>query len=113
MKHKEQTPDYRKIYNDMILMKYPDKAEVCKNILTKKSIGMLDVIKLNQILVGESSKDTSELDGKLRSYDKETIFEILEYQKNNKLSNSELSRHFKLSRNSITKWKKYFYLISK
>ena len=39
---------------------------------------------------------------------KTTILEILQYQKNNNLNNNQLADHFKLSRNTITKWKKIY-----
>lgn len=45
---------------------------------------------------------------KYRSYDKATIIEILNYQKKNSLNNTQLSNHFKLSRNTVTKWKTLF-----
>ena len=45
---------------------------------------------------------------KFRAYNKLTIMEILEYQKKNNINNTELSRYFKLSRNTIAKWKKCF-----
>lgn len=31
-----KTPDYRKIYQDMIRMKYPEKEKLCSPILNKK-----------------------------------------------------------------------------
>lgn len=43
-----------------------------------------------------------------RAYSKEAIYKILEYQKKNCLNNTQLAKHFKLSRNTVTKWKILF-----
>jgi hypothetical protein len=37
---------------------------------------------------------------------------MLDYQKKNKLTNSQLAKHFKLSRNTVTKWKRLFVSIA-
>lgn len=42
------------------------------------------------------------------SYDLASIIDILEYQKKNQLNNIQLANHFKLSRNTVAKWKKSF-----
>ncbi|GAA4155239.1 hypothetical protein GCM10022217_13200 [Chryseobacterium ginsenosidimutans] len=104
----EKTPDYKKIYSDMINLKYPEKKERCSQLLSKSSLSTLDIIEMSKILFNRNSKESSEFDQKHRSYNEETIFQILEYQKKNKLNNSELARHFKLSRNTVTKWKSQF-----
>ena len=101
-------PDYKRIYMDMITMKYPEKACDCKKIFMKKVINIMDVIKLNRIISGVKNRTDSHFDQKLKSYDQKTILEILEYQKKNGLNNSQLAQHFKLSRNTVTKWKKMF-----
>jgi len=101
-------PKYRTIYKDIINRKYPDKKTECSNILSKKEISMLDVIMLNNIIFGLSDKETTEFNQKHRSYDLNTILEILDYQEKNELNNTELANHFKLSRNTVAKWKKYF-----
>lgn len=44
----------------------------------------------------------------LKVYDEGHILYILEYQKKNNLSNKDISLKFKLSRNTIAKWKKSF-----
>ncbi|WP_126652110.1 helix-turn-helix domain-containing protein [Chryseobacterium aureum] len=98
-------PNYKKIYTDMVLAKYPNKIEVCGNILNKESMSILDVITLNRILFETDNEIANQ---KLRSYDKRTVMEILNYQKKNKLNNIQTAMHFKLSRNTITKWKKSF-----
>lgn len=105
---KNLQPDYRRIYTDIISKKYPHKEEKCKTLLNKKDLSFLDVIKLNSLIFEKKTKETRIFNQQHRSYDKAAILEILEYQKKNKLNNSQLANHFKLSRNSIAKWKLFF-----
>ncbi|MBB4804834.1 hypothetical protein HNP38_000106 [Chryseobacterium defluvii] len=102
---KSKSPDYRVIYTDIINKKYPHKKELCSSILEKKQLSNLDIINLNTKIFGLQAKENQ----KLRSYNKSTILYILDYQRKYKLNNSQLAKHFKLSRNTIAKWKKYFY----
>ncbi|WP_307460635.1 helix-turn-helix domain-containing protein [Chryseobacterium sp. SORGH_AS_0447] len=104
-----KTPDYRKIYQDMIRMKYPEKEELCQSILSKKRIEPLDIIRLNAVIAGNSYKERARDNQKLKSYDKKTILQILHYQKKNQLNNTELAKHFDLSRNTVAKWRKIFF----
>ncbi|WP_223609266.1 helix-turn-helix domain-containing protein [Chryseobacterium sp. OSA05B] len=103
---KNSSPDYKRIYTDIINEKLPEKREACQNILNKKELSVLDILKLNALLF--NTKENSKSNQQLRSYDENTIGEILEYQKKNNLSNTQVASHFKLSRNTITKWKKLF-----
>lgn len=102
-------PNYKKIYTDMLLIKYPDKIDGCNNLLSKDELSFLDVIKLNNIIFDSQTKEQMKITQNHRSYDEKSIFEILDFQKKNKLNNLELSRHFNISRNTLTKWKKKFY----
>lgn len=102
-----ESPNYKRIYNDMITKKYPQKKEECYSILQKEKLSLLDVISLNLKLFNE---ENSVLNQQLRSYDKPSILEILDYQKKNRINNTELAAHFKISRNTVTKWKKIFQL---
>ncbi|WP_300685412.1 helix-turn-helix domain-containing protein [Chryseobacterium sp.] len=104
-------PDYKRIFKDIILFNYPEKEEECKNMLNKEELSTLDIIYLNQKIFGNENKNTQKLNQSLRSYNKKDIIEILEYQKKNKLNNSELASHFKMSRNTISKWKTLHFMI--
>jgi hypothetical protein len=104
----EKRPDYKRIYTDLINLKYPEKKDVCNQLLSKGSLSTLDIIEINEILFSHNSKENREFNQSHRSYSKSTIFQILEYQKKNKLNNSQLARHFKLSRNTIMKWRTQF-----
>lgn len=105
----KNTPNYTKIYKDLILTKYPEKWSRCENLLAKETLSVLDVIKINNILFNNTSnKGVLDFNQRHRSYSRTTIFQILDYQKKNKLNNTQLANHFKLSRNTISKWKKIF-----
>ena len=102
-------PNYRKIYNDIIIRKFPDKEAKCRSILAKKELSAMDIIKLNNLIFTKEVTHNKLISTqKHRSYDKQTIMEILKYRKENGMNNSELARHFSLSRNSVAKWKKIF-----
>ncbi|MET3539085.1 hypothetical protein [Chryseobacterium limigenitum] len=96
-------PDYIKIYSDLIMMKHPEKTGECQYYLSKKKLSTLEVIKLNEIIFGKVY--TSQ---KYRSYDHSTIIAILDYQKVNRLNDTELANYYSLSRNTIKKWKDKF-----
>jgi len=101
-------PDYKNIYSDILEKKYPHKTEECLPLLRKKKdLSVMDILELNLRIFGTSS-ETFETNQKHRSYGKSDILQILDYQKRNQLSNSQLARHFKLSRNTVAKWKRIF-----
>ncbi|GEN75635.1 helix-turn-helix domain-containing protein [Chryseobacterium hagamense] len=103
----KNVPNYKKIYSDMISMKYPEKALFCQKLLKKNSINIMDVISLNSI-INENNSDLFSTNQRLKSYDQPTILKMLDYQKKHALNNIQLAKHFKISRNSVTKWKKMF-----
>ncbi|MCY1663501.1 helix-turn-helix domain-containing protein [Chryseobacterium sp. SL1] len=98
--------NYKRIYQDILEKKFPEKLKECASLLNKDQLSILDVIDLNQKIFGRTDKQTFLFNQRLRSYDKLTILKILEYQVVNNLNNSELAKHFKLSRNTITRWRK-------
>jgi DNA-binding transcriptional regulator YiaG len=108
MRTKIIAPDYKKIFRDIIEIKYPDKKKKCRNLLNKKELSTLDIIKLNQEIFETKDKETLAFNKAHRSYHPKTIIEILDYQKKNNLNDSQLAMHFNISRNSIRKWKKLF-----
>jgi len=103
------TPDYKTIYMDILNLKFPDKKAECEFFLKKEHLSALDILKLNEKIFGAAThRETSATRQKYRSYTKADILEILAYQKKHCLCNSQLANHFKLSRNSVAKWKKMF-----
>jgi hypothetical protein len=93
--------NYKKLYIDFIKEKCPEKIILFEDMFNKDSLDVFDVIKLNNILFKENIDNQ-----KFRSYSKESILKILDFQKKNKLNNTELSKRFKISRNTISHWKK-------
>ncbi|WP_139422265.1 helix-turn-helix domain-containing protein [Chryseobacterium mulctrae] len=102
------TPDYKRIYTDLLEKKLPSRYHEFKDKLERKDLNTLDIIRINQSIFGSSNSESEAFNQKHRSYNKATILQILDYQKAHKLSNIQLALHFKLSRNTVSKWKKLF-----
>lgn len=98
-------PNYKKIYTDILNRKYPEKEQACAYILNKPEIDTLDVIELNKLIFSEKKRNARK-NQSFRSYDEQTVEKILNYQKENHLNNIQLASHFKLSRNTVAKWKR-------
>ncbi|MDR6462663.1 helix-turn-helix domain-containing protein [Chryseobacterium indologenes] len=104
----KSTPDYNQIYKDIINKKYPSRKEECEFLLNKDNLSILDIIELNNKIFGLPDHITEAFNQSHRSYDKYSVLMMLQYQKRNKLTNSQLAKHFKLSKNTVTKWRKLF-----
>ncbi|AZA50661.1 helix-turn-helix domain-containing protein [Chryseobacterium carnipullorum] len=104
-------PDYHKIYSDIIRLRHPEKRKYCEDILSKVNLSDLDVIKLNDIVFSQQKKESQIFNQMHRAYNEQAILQILNYQKKNKLNNSQLAVYFKLSRNTVAKWKKIYKII--
>ncbi|MEJ5051185.1 helix-turn-helix domain-containing protein [Chryseobacterium culicis] len=102
-------PDYKQIYTDILQEKFPEKL-IDSTIMFKLETlhSAIDILKFNQIIFGEPEYTLGRKSQRLRSYDEESILKILSYQKRNELTNLQLSHHFKISRNTIAKWKIIF-----
>lgn len=100
-------PNYQKIFQDIIAYDFPDVKKECKSILKKAKLTSRDVINLNQKIFKSKSPEESE-NPKFRSYDKQTVVEILEFQRKNMLNDTQLAKHFSISRNTIRKWRNSF-----
>lgn len=101
-------PDYNKIYTDIVNLKFPEKKQECEVLLNKKELSVIDILLLNKMIFN-TDKTTEETNQKYRSYQKSDILKILDYQKKHKCNNTQLANHFKLSQNTITKWKRLFH----
>lgn len=102
------TPNYKKIYIDILDKKYPQKISICQRILNKKTLSTMDIITLNKIIFGEQDKEAMTFNQRHRAYCEKAIIEILEYQKEYHLNNTQIALKFKMSRNSLAKWKKKY-----
>lgn len=101
-----QSPDYIAIYQDIIKKKHPEKEEKCKDFLQKKKLTTREVISLNNLIFGKEKSFGTRKNSKFRSYDKETVQYIINYQQRNKLNHSQTAKYFKISRNTLAKWRK-------
>ncbi|MBA5630495.1 helix-turn-helix domain-containing protein [Moheibacter lacus] len=99
---------YKKIYSDLIKKKFPEKANLLKSYLHKKELSQLDVIEINQKIFGKSQEEYSKTNQKLKAYNPEHIYQILEFQKTHQLNNTELAEHFNMSRNTVAAWKRKY-----
>jgi len=90
-------------YHDLPLKSTPLQLVFMKKLYLEQRRGIHEVI--TNI---KSDKEKIRDNQKLKSYDKNTILQILDYQKKHHLNNTELALHFKLSRNTVAKWKKIF-----
>jgi len=97
----------KKIYTDIIEKKFPNNKEEYLPLLEKNKFSAIEIIELNKKIFGKNSENR-EFDQNHRSYSKSDILQMLDFQKKHNLSNSELAKHFGISRNSVTKWKKIF-----
>ncbi|NIF06671.1 helix-turn-helix domain-containing protein [Chryseobacterium sp. Tr-659] len=102
----ESKPDYKKIYEDLINIKFPEKKIKCLSILKKNILSELDIINLEKIIFGKLTDEQSLKNNRHRSYDKTVIVKILNYQKLHKLTNTQLAVLYGLSRNTVAAWKK-------
>ncbi|RLJ32966.1 hypothetical protein CLU97_2437 [Chryseobacterium sp. 7] len=101
-------PDYKRIYNDILVKEFPEKKANCQQLLQKERLSVVDILVLNEKIFGTPDKETFVANQRLRSFSKSDILKILDYQKKNKLNNFQLASRFKLSRNTVSKWKKSF-----
>ena len=102
-------PDFKQIYTDIIKEKFPKKINdpVIINKLDSLNTA-IDILKFNTFIFGRPEYAVEFKNQRLRSYDESSIREILNYQKKNKLTNTETANHFKTSRNTIAKWKSIY-----
>jgi len=105
---KVTAPNYSRIYRDLIVKKFPDKLHGCTVLLSKENLTFFEILRINELLFGKKNKEQESQEQRYRAYDKQTILRIMRYQNQKKLNDKELAVHFKLSRNTIRRWKKVF-----
>lgn len=102
------TPDYIKIFTDIIKQKFPQRIGEFEYYLEKERLNIMEVIELNRRIFGVSTRETEIFNQKHKSYDRETIMMMLDYQVKHKLNNVQLANHFDLSRNTVARWKRIY-----
>ncbi|WP_068942000.1 helix-turn-helix domain-containing protein [Chryseobacterium timonianum] len=108
---KNNQPNYKVIFEDIIAKKYPKKEKDCRSLLNKKKLTTFNILELNKKIFGTSTESLL-INQKHKSYNRCDIVQILIYQRKKNLSNQQISEHFKLSRNTVAKWKKIFQMSS-
>lgn len=103
-------PNYIRIFTDILDKKYPDKTQRVLPYLSNDNLSNLQILHINQ-LIFDSDKKHKKGNQKYKTYTKSDIIQILTHQKKHNLNNSEVSEHFKLSRNTVAKWKKIYPII--
>lgn len=98
-------PNYKKIFSDLIEMKYPYKKKECTPILNKVKLSQFDVLKLSNIISENQIEANNRFNQRHKSYNHESIQEILKYQEEYNLNDTETALYFKMSRNTLKKWK--------
>ncbi|CAM3143933.1 helix-turn-helix domain-containing protein [Chryseobacterium flavum] len=105
---KQNQPNYKRIYSDIIDQKFPHKKAECKKLLEKKMLTALDIIELNNRIFGTKNQNLQKMNQKFRSYNETDILRILNYQRNHRMNNLQVAELFGLSKNTLTKWRKIF-----
>ncbi|MDN4011907.1 helix-turn-helix domain-containing protein [Chryseobacterium gambrini] len=102
------SPDYKRIYTDILEMRYRNKKDKCEALLNKPRLSVMDILELEKRIFDEKEITDEKENKKFRAYDDEAILQILRYQKNNNMNNNDTAAYFKVSRNSVAKWKRLF-----
>ena len=100
---------YTDFINDNNSLQNKTKIKLLKHINNQQELSVKKIIKINSIIKndiasGKNNKKTQQL----KAYDYDFVQQTLDYQKKYNLSNNNISIEFKLSRNTIAKWKKHF-----
>lgn len=96
-----KTPNYQKIYEDLIKFKGLEG-----NITVPKLERSIDIIKFNKLIAKQQGNEV--VTQQAKSYDEDSILELLHYQIKYGMSNTQLALEFKLSRNTVARWKKIY-----
>ncbi len=101
--------NYKRIYYDLLSKKFPDKMPLFLKLMNKDPLTALDIIEFNGKIFSENIDIYEDcFNQRHKSYQKTDILRILEYQKKHNLTNSQISQHFRISRNTISKWRRLF-----
>lgn len=98
-----KTPNYQKIYQDLLKFKGIDGA-----ISVPKLNKSIEIIKFNNLIAQKQILKDSHITQQSKSYDEDSILEMLRYQKKCNINNTQLALEFKLSRNTVARWRKVY-----
>ncbi|WP_419868654.1 helix-turn-helix domain-containing protein [Chryseobacterium sp. CT-SW4] len=101
-------PNYTKIYEDLIRLECPEKLT---EPTIKKQLQNLntceDILNFNEKIFKQSKQSLKD-NQKLKTYDRKTMLKLLQYQKQHGFSTNYMSKKYKISRTTLTKWRKTF-----
>lgn len=101
-------PNYSKIYQDILKEQYPEKLQDPKIQQLLKNLTTTEAVLSFNDKIFKQSKESLKNNQKLKTYDKKTTLKLLLYQKKHGFSTSYMSRKYKISRTTFSKWKKLF-----
>lgn len=79
-------PDYKQIYTDILKEKFPEKLiDITIQNKLERLHSAIDILKFNQLIFGEPEYAVEFNNQRLRSYDEESILEILRYQEKKRI----------------------------
>ncbi len=104
---------YKSLYLDFIddteFESHIDKSFLKESVMKIDEITSREIYKLNTLIREYSKSEYTWIQyQQLKSYDKDHILRVLKEQKEYDLSNSEISRKYNMSRNTIARWKRIF-----
>lgn len=108
--------NYELLYTDFVTesvhFSEQEKAEMLKELTGngKERITYKTLLRLNGIIARKVRREhlQSKYATQLKAYDRPFIQSVLKYQKKYGLTNSDISKQFKISRNTVNRWKKVF-----
>ncbi|MDR6516248.1 hypothetical protein [Chryseobacterium camelliae] len=101
-------PNYVKIFTDMLKEYDPEKLNDPKIQRQLRNLNTSeDVLNFNE-KVFQQSKEMQKSNQKLKTYDRKTMIKLLKYQQKHGFSTSYMSRKYKISRTTLSKWRKNF-----
>jgi hypothetical protein len=100
------TVNYQVIFTDIIKEVYPDRLHESNLLHQINNISnFMDVLNVNKIIFNKAGGDRNKQQQRLKIYTHQDVLDILNYQKEYHLSNTETANHFCMSRNTLKKWK--------
>ncbi len=99
---------YLDFFRDSELLPKSIKQQLIKKLEEDQILSFRTLIHLNTIITENTLQPCNKDSACLKSYDRTFIKDVLDFQKKNELSNVEIALRFKLSRNTVSRWRKIF-----
>lgn len=96
-------PNYAKLYLDMAAY-YNIALSTDLQLAISKMVNTVDVLRVNKTIFQSSAYSLQQGN----AYQEADVLQILKFKREYKLSNSATALHFKMSRNTISRWEKLY-----